>query len=366
MKKHHLLMFLTAFSATLSCTSIQGSKNNSKTTTQLTSFTKRFSGTIDNKTICMELINNNDTIHGSYYYKTIGQKLTLKGQLSNDNKIIINEFNNNNILTGTFEGSIISDSLFTGFWTNSKKSKQLPFNLKEEKNNFIKIKTNVLAKEDCLKEELRKNMTPEELEVGLHCTSLDISYFEATHDSYNSVNSINRIIKSKFLKFDSNHSTIEEMFNIYKYEDNNAGNNISIGYEIVLNDNNILSFYTYISEANLSDAHPNSSSQSTNINILTGKEITLNDLLIPNYHSELNKIGEKHFINDYGHEDWDFTLGEFKLKDEFLITTTGLLFRYDHYEIGPYAMGSPDVFITYKEIKHLIKPNGLIAYWLTN
>ena len=58
---------------------------------------------------------------------------------------------------------------------------------------------------------------------------------------------------------------------------------------------------------------------------------------------------------------WDFEPGNFKLNENFAISTGGLLFTFNPYEIGPYVMGAPQVFIPYKEMKDLINKNGLLA-----
>ena len=72
-------------------------------------------------------------------------------------------------------------------------------------------------------------------------------------------------------------------------------------------------------------------------------------------------IAEAIFKKAYGTDGWDYESGKFPLASNYSISTGGLYFIYNAYEIGSYAMGAPDVFIPYKDIKHLIKPNSIVA-----
>jgi hypothetical protein len=110
-------------------------------------------------------------------------------------------------------------------------------------------------------------------------------------------------------------------------------------------------------------AHPQNEGIFYNFDIRTGKQILLDDLLIQNYETTLNKIGEQKFVETNGSDMWHFEKGKFEVNRDFAITPGGLLFSYDQYEIGPYVMGAPQVFISYKDIDNLIKPNGLLEAW---
>ena len=106
-------------------------------------------------------------------------------------------------------------------------------------------------------------------------------------------------------------------------------------------------------------AHPNSGIQVLNFDLKTGALISLNDLFSPGSRKDLKKIVEKAFIKAWGGEDWDFTprSGDFNLSENFSLERDGLHFYYNQYEIGPYAMGAPDVIISWKELTKLLKEN---------
>jgi hypothetical protein len=106
-------------------------------------------------------------------------------------------------------------------------------------------------------------------------------------------------------------------------------------------------------------AHPNSGIQVLNFDLKTGALISLNDLFSPGSRKDLKKIVEKAFIKAWGGEDWDFTprSGDFNLSENFSLERDGLHLYYNQYEIGPYAMGAPEVTIAWKEISKLLKEN---------
>ncbi len=132
---------------------------------------------------------------------------------------------------------------------------------------------------------------------------------------------------------------------------------------MVTNDNNIICINIGESFYGFGGAHAQTVNNSYNFDIRTGDIITLDDILVQNYAETLNKIGESIFIETNGSEGWQFEQGSFELNRDFAITPGGLLFSYDQYEIGPYAAGFPEVFIPYKDINNLIKPNGLLKAW---
>lgn len=52
---------------------------------------------------------------------------------------------------------------------------------------------------------------------------------------------------------------------------------------------------------------------------------------------------------------------KFSLNDNFLITTEGLLFTYNPYEIKAYAFGSTNLLIPYDRISDIVNPNSILA-----
>lgn len=136
---------------------------------------------------------------------------------------------------------------------------------------------------------------------------------------------------------------------------------------ISFNENNVLA----ITEAGYMDgggAHPNSFVSYQNYNTSTGEKIKLSDILTAGYKSKLYGMGEGLFRKQNNikgsWQDEGFTWGEdnkfYLPEDNFLIQKGGLLFIYGQYEIGAYAMGMPSVFISFSELKPLIKAGSAI------
>lgn len=108
-----------------------------------------------------------------------------------------------------------------------------------------------------------------------------------------------------------------------------------------------------------------------NFDIVTGKELSLSDVLIDGYEEELRKIAEHTLRLNFGINDdqslgeFGFTLptGKFELSKNFYLKGEGIGFFYNIYEIAPYAVGSIEVFIPMKKIKKLVKKDGLLKYY---
>ncbi len=113
-----------------------------------------------------------------------------------------------------------------------------------------------------------------------------------------------------------------------------------------------------------------------NINPATGKSYKLADFFKPNFETELTKMGEKCFKEQFLPEiDMKATdpLSEengfwfdknqkdegvdniFYLSENFGISEKGFDFVYASYEVGPYAIGLPSFTIPFSQLKSLLK-----------
>lgn len=113
-------------------------------------------------------------------------------------------------------------------------------------------------------------------------------------------------------------------------------------------------------------AHPNTTYDFANYDAASGKRLALSDLLKPGYEARLAALGEAALRKDYrvppgeslSAAGFFIPKGGFTLTDNFLITAGGLEFQFNQYEIGPYVLGSPALFIPYAEIEPFIRPDG--------
>jgi hypothetical protein len=121
----------------------------------------------------------------------------------------------------------------------------------------------------------------------------------------------------------------------------------------------------------LGGAHPNSMYLYLNYDLKTHKVVKLEPLLKPGSMPKLNAIAEKIFRKNEGlaptaplTNGYFFEKDTFKLNDNFTITTTGLQFLYNPYEIKPYVSGRTVLTIPFSEIKDMIKENSLLSTFL--
>jgi hypothetical protein len=106
-------------------------------------------------------------------------------------------------------------------------------------------------------------------------------------------------------------------------------------------------------------AHGQPAFQVLNVDLITGNKISLADLFINNYRPSLKALAKRKFLEQNGNGDWWFVTGEkvFDLTETFAISRKGITFTYQTYEVGPYAAGAPEVFLSKKELAKWLKEN---------
>jgi hypothetical protein len=119
----------------------------------------------------------------------------------------------------------------------------------------------------------------------------------------------------------------------------------------------------YFSYSYAGGAHGNYSTSYIPVNLLTGKVMQLQDVVLPAGKRKLNMLLEKYFRKSRGLNPGDALsekggLFENKIEagDNFYLTGKGITFSYTPYEIAPYAAGEIQVFIPYTDMKDLLQP----------
>ena len=355
----HLLLILIVL---ISLSQISVAKTNLPTITnnfKEQKFYKKFSGTIGNYPIVVDLIKNKKRIYGTYYYVKMGIPIQISGEEKEKNKFSLNEYDNKGELTGTFECVFVSESVIEGTWQNPKTKKLLSVKLQEAVLNYPTIQLNKNYTEDC--ERVKKNKLKPSNEIEYHdtlCSTLSIETAE--------INFKNKLVQDKInqklleLLIGKEFKSIEDFKAVNFKSDAESGINQELICDPAMVDAKVLSFsfinYTYYFGA----AHPGTYISYANFDLSTGNILKLENLLINNFKKELNAIAEKKFIKEYGNEGWDFEPGKFTITENFLISPSGLIFTFNQYEIGPYAVGSPTFVIAYKEIAHLFNEKSLL------
>ncbi len=103
-------------------------------------------------------------------------------------------------------------------------------------------------------------------------------------------------------------------------------------------------------------AHGNQSAAFINFCMLDGRILEYTDLFKENYVDRLTKLVR----NKLKESNYQLLLPirEIKLPDEFAITSKGILFSYDPYEIAPYSEGIVSVEIETGELIDILSPDG--------
>jgi hypothetical protein len=113
-------------------------------------------------------------------------------------------------------------------------------------------------------------------------------------------------------------------------------------------------------------AHPNSFVRFANYDPRTGRRLRLSDWLQPGTEARLNALAEKIFRKQEGLraddqlEGYFFENNRFRLNDNFTLTSDGLRFVYNPYEIKPYVAGRTTLDVPWSVLRPLLRPGSLL------
>ena len=116
-------------------------------------------------------------------------------------------------------------------------------------------------------------------------------------------------------------------------------------------------------------AHPFSGQRYFVLDLDSGKQLTLADLLASGYETPLNTVGEAAFRAERGlsasasleEAGFWFANNLFKVNTNFGVLGKGLTFNFNPYEVAPYAMGATEFTVPYGEIAALIPDTSPLA-----
>lgn len=167
----------------------------------------------------------------------------------------------------------------------------------------------------------------------------------------------------KYYEADLHNKEIEDVPAWYNYE-YDITSELTMGRDSIWN-------YAMTSFQNTGGAHPNTWLKWINIEAATGKVLTKNDVFISGSEKAICDLilkyllieGNRRLENtqqlqtlDDLHEAGMLLDGDLYIPDNFLLTTNGVTFLYNRYEIAPYSMGDFQLNIPYAEIEtYLIK-----------
>ena len=357
-----LIPFLLAFVLIASCNSNQNTtieeKSPEKTGFQLHNFSKKFRGFLINNKLEKEnaslvLILEDSVLIGEYILDSNCETFSLTGKLLADNKFELNDD------TYFFEGKFTDTLNFKGHYSK-KNGKQRVFEFEQKAINLFQIETT------------RSEVQNSEYLVDGKSSRLTTIITTVVNAPALIEQKINKTLLTTALKqrLDSNYiipkTNKKILAKIHDYlhleEGDGFEQEINVSYSTRFDEIACFSvggyFYAF------GTPHPSSSLEFFNFNLSNGELIHLSDLIKKGAKGKLNKIAEKILYKDYGKDMWDFENGDFELNDNFEISEKGLTFLFNQYEIGPYAIGMPEIFIPYSKMKGLIKEDGLLKQFL--
>jgi hypothetical protein len=149
------------------------------------------------------------------------------------------------------------------------------------------------------------------------------------------------------------------------------GSDISIGYEVALAQDDLVSVQFDVGSYFQGAAHPNSYTEVVNYDLKNGKQLNLSDLFKPG--SKFLQVIATYAIADLKKQSQE--KGS-ELPDDLIqsgagasaknyrswkITRKGLGINFDPYQVGPYAAGAHYVLVPYATLKEVINPEGPIG-----
>ncbi len=268
------------------------------------------------------------------------------------------------------KGQLLNAGTFTGECEESKESKALHLDLSEvykagsaQFNVYFRLETVRLVKKPKSPAGIARMalLAPMESGNAVISDTLRKIMLKVFGNSAYSGNNPDSVLSGNFSVFKTDYLSGNE--DLYKQmPDAGALNWELLRYmHIVCNENFILSFYI-LNYAYTGGAHGLENLDFTNVDLKTGKVLSLADLLADGRKQDLsrlltrklksmNKIPETQKLTDAGY----FT-DEIQPNENFYLTPGGIGFLYNHYDIAPYSFGATDIFLSADEVRTLIRP----------
>lgn len=327
-------------------------------------FYKQFQGKLNDKNIRIELIkapsreSADNNLRGQYFFEEDNKSISFaNGNVDKAGHFYIEEGfykkipNQPQIFTktGSFTGTYFANKgKIEGFWNNGKQTQ--PFIWVENYDNGAapaNIIYNDLNYEDAL-----------------------IRFHYPHFKNIASANKINKFIKDSLLGDMTKKMTV--FMHLYQQERDLGGmvevfESSNIIY-ITHNDKNIVGL-NFSTSSETGATHSIYQKKYINFNLKTGDILKLEDIFQKNYTQTLNQLIEQDLRAKFGIKpkqslaEFGFVLknNQLPINSNFFITREGIGFHYNVYEIAPYAVGETSLFLTYKQLKPILKNDSLLS-----
>ncbi len=328
---------------------------------------KILTGTIDAYAVKMLLYQQGHNYKGYYYYASMQKPIYFSGSDAEAKDSI-------SLITSGADKEeyfkLSKDSAANGTWKRGQKGNILKVALAEDSSssllfNYRSIKDSVLLRKGMRNSPMAIFEASSVWPVG---TDLPANFIKAQikkfFDIKQPATNLYSLLENKKRSFfddyikgskDAKAADIKETPSLYSYD---ASYDLLINFET----EKIISF-AFAAYSYTGGAHGNYSTSYLSVDINTNKIIHLKDIMNTAGISKLQPLLEKAFRKQFQLKpDDSLTKGglfENKLtpNNNFYITEKGIAFIYNPYEIGPYAMGEIELFISFKEIEKYLQPH---------
>lgn len=312
----------------------------------------------------MKLVRTGDQLAGSYFYQKIGTRINLRGNVDKDGNLTLEEFDQAGKQTGLFKGLwTVNDGLINlaGNWSKPPgekgSEKKIAFSVHEEPIAFTGD-VEIVSKQN---KESNKKLMYEIAAQYPQLTGGNNPNFEKFNQAARA--SVTRKVAG--FKKDMQPEGEEEE----PRPEGSMGSDLSVSYEVLLAQDDLVSVKFDVSSYFQGAAHPNSYSDVLNYDLKNGKQLKLSDLFKPGAKflqtiatyciADLKKQAQAKGL--LAEEIEKGAAAKSDNYDSWTITRRGLGIYFDAYQVGPYAAGPQFVLVPYSTLKDLINPEGPIA-----
>jgi hypothetical protein len=314
----------------------------------------------------MKLVRSGDQVSGSYFYQRIGTRINLRGKVEPDGHFVLDEFDQAGKQTGLFRGLWTVDAQdglikLAGNWSKPPgekgSDKMTAFSVHEEP---IALTGDVELTAKQIKESNKKLMY-----------EIAAQYPQFSGGSNPNFEKFNQLVRGIVTKEVSQFKKDVQPEEGEERPEGSMGSDISIGYEVALAQDDLVSVQFDVGSYFQGAAHPNSYTEVVNYDLKNGKQLNLSDLFKPG--SKFLQVIATYAIADLKKQSQE--KGS-ELPDDLIqsgagasaknyrswkITRKGLGINFDPYQVGPYAAGAHYVLVPYATLKEVINPEGPIG-----
>lgn len=338
----------------------------------------RLSGTAGRTSVRLDLVKSGDSLYGEMVLvngpdidgmlsAVRSKPLEIGGRIDAKGNFRIKSFFSD---YPSMEGVVKAGILLTGTFTPGKSAVPIRFELREEASQgsvdmnvySLKQKVDLVKKAGSPRGSIRMTLlSPVESGNHLLSDSLRKLIFSVFGPSSFTGRDPDSLLAANLEAFKRDYISSNE--DLYRQMPDAGALNWELlrFMHVLCNRAEMLSFYV-LSYAFTGGAHGMTNMETRNVNLSTGKVISLGDVIAEENFPALasllaGRIREMHGIqpNQKLTENGFFT-DEIKPTENFYVCPAGVGFIYNQYDIAPYSFGPVDVFLTADEVKALLRP----------